>query len=112
MKNLLLIPAAALMLAGCNHNEPLPKGCDNIDGIRICTANIAGRECSIIRPDSEGEEIRCRGDEDIMCNNIHNDSGNVCKVRVGGKECVAVLPDGGKSPKDYKEFTTCPKEDE
>ena len=103
--------AAALLMAGCNDNPaPSRAKCYEVGDLRLCPTKVNGEDCTAIEESGHHQELRCKGDA-IDCADEGNDpnaSGNVCKVRVGDVECVAVLPDGGKSPKDYKDFTTCP----
>ncbi len=81
---LIVLLVIALLATGCGGGEP---SWVKVERTRRADAERAG----------------------IVCNDLtDNTSGNICRVRVGDQECVAVLPDGGKAPKDYKDFVTCP----
>ena len=122
MRWLGVVPAV-ILLAGCGGDPEPPagdwkgKGCSSNGAVTVCQVVKAdGKTCeSTLTQDADGyyeTSTTCSDTSEMDCVDEGpdvNTSGNICRVPVGdGKYCVAVLPDGGKAPKDYKDFATCP----
>jgi len=105
-----LVVLISLVTTGCK-DKPAVKGCSEAAGVVACPLVVNGEDCTVIDTPAETADVRCPSENEAMkCSSDYdNTSGNICRVKVDGTECVAVLPDGGKAPRDYKDFVTCPK---
>lgn len=107
---------ATIMATGCGDDKKWHgKNCSAAGETTVCIIHKKdGTTCETVRDDTgwgATTTTDCDKPSDGMtCNDEYNNtSGNICKVDMGnGVVCVAVLPDGGKAPKDYKDFVTCP----
>jgi len=126
MNKKIIIPillTSTIIAIGCGDGDKWNgKNCSTAGNTTVCVLHKKdGTTCQVVKKTEiafeDSTTSTCDspiGTEGMTCNDEYsNNSGNICKVDMGnGVVCVAVLPDGGKSPKDYKDFVTCPSSKE